>query len=48
MVLFFKDGPFAWNGVVGLYIPLTAFVIWISSMTIVIHRNLSAQIAEAR
>lgn len=48
MVLFFNDGPFAWNGVVGLYIPLTAFVIWISSMTIVIHRNLSAQIAEAR
>ncbi len=46
MVLFFKEGPFAWNGVVGLYIPLTAFAIWITSMTVVIHRNLNRQIAQ--
>jgi len=44
-VLFFKHGPFAWNGVVGLYIPLAAFVIWMISMTITIHQNLSRQIA---
>jgi len=45
LVLFFKHGPFAWNGVVGLYIPLAAFVIWMISMTITIHQNLSRQIA---
>ncbi len=44
LVLFFKHGPFAWNGVVGLYIPLVAFAIWILSMTITIHQNLSRQI----
>ncbi len=44
-VLFFKHGPFAWNGIVGLYIPLTAFVIWIASITVSVHRNLSRQIA---
>jgi hypothetical protein len=46
LVLFFKVGPFAWNGIVGLYIPLTAFVIWIFSLTIGIHRSLTRQIAE--
>jgi hypothetical protein len=46
LVLFFKHGPFAWNGVVGLYIPLAAFVIWMMSMTITIHQNLSRQICE--
>jgi hypothetical protein len=46
-VLFFKDGPMAWNGVVGLYVPLTAFVVWFASMTIVIHKNLTRQIAES-
>ncbi|CQD17652.1 hypothetical protein BN1232_03966 [Mycobacterium lentiflavum] len=44
LVLFFKHGPFAWNGVVGLYIPLTAFVIWVMSMTITIHQKLSREI----
>jgi hypothetical protein len=46
LVLFFKHGPFAWNGVVGLYIPLVAFLIWMMSMTITIHRKLSRQIRE--
>jgi hypothetical protein len=45
LVLFFKQGPFAWTGLVGLYIPLTGFVVWILSMTITIHRNLSREIA---
>ena len=45
LVLFFKQGPFAWTGVVGLYIPLTGFVVWIMSMTITIHRNLSREIS---
>lgn len=45
-VLFFKTGPFAWNGLVGLYVPLVAFVIWFACMTWAVHRNLTRQIAE--
>jgi hypothetical protein len=45
LVLFFKQGLFAWTGLVGLYMPLTAFVVWILSLTITIHRNLSREIA---
>jgi hypothetical protein len=44
-VLFFKTGPFAWNGVAGLYIPLVGFVVWISAMSTVIHRRLTQRIA---
>jgi hypothetical protein len=46
LVLYFKDGPFAWNGVIGLYIPLTAFVIWVFALTIAVHRALTVQIVE--
>jgi hypothetical protein len=45
LVLFFKQGPFAWTGIVGLYIPLAALVIWVLSLTVTIHRNLSREIA---
>jgi hypothetical protein len=48
LVLFFKQGPFAWNGLVGLYIPLTGFVVWLLSLTITIHRSLSREIADSR
>lgn len=46
LVLYFKDGPFAWNGIVGLYIPLTAFTIWVFALTVAVHRALTVQIAE--
>lgn len=46
LVLFFKSGPFAWNGVVGFFVPLTAFVIWTACMTLTVHKNLNRQIAE--
>jgi hypothetical protein len=45
LVLFFKQGPFAWTGLVGLYIPLTGLVVWMLALSIVIHRNLSREIA---
>lgn len=45
-VLFFKSGPFAWNGIVGLYVPLTAFLVWFGCMTWTVHTNLTRQIAE--
>ncbi|BDX33360.1 hypothetical protein TUM20985_39070 [Mycobacterium antarcticum] len=46
LVLFFKSGPFAWNGIVGIYIPLAGFAIWVAALTVAIHRNLTTQIAE--
>lgn len=46
LVLYFKEGPFAWNGIVGLYIPLTAFTIWVFALTVGVHRALTVQIVE--
>ena len=33
MVLFFKHGPFSWNGVVALWLPFVAFFLWILVMS---------------
>jgi hypothetical protein len=38
---FFKHGPFAWNGLVGFYIPIGAFTIWIGVMTYYMHTGIS-------
>jgi hypothetical protein len=46
LVLFFKHGPFAWNGIVGIYIPLAGYAIWIGGLSLAIHRALTKQIAE--
>jgi hypothetical protein len=32
-VIFFKYGPWAWNGLFGLWIPAVAFGLWMMSMT---------------
>lgn len=44
MVLFFKEGPFAWNGIVGIYIPLAAFAIWMGAISHQAHVALSREI----
>jgi hypothetical protein len=46
LILFFKTGPWAWNGLVGFFIPLTALVTWMLSMTWTVHQALNKQIAE--
>lgn len=43
-VLFFKSGPFAWNGLIGLYIPLASYVIWFIGMTWAMHKSLILEI----
>jgi hypothetical protein len=39
LAVFFKAGPFAWNGVVGYWIPLILFVIGLSATTWLLHRR---------
>jgi len=43
LAAFFKYGPFAWNGLVGFYIPIIAFTIWIGVMTYYMHTGISRQ-----
>lgn len=47
VVLFFKTGPFAWNGIVGIYIPLVGYAVWMIATTIAVDRALVRQIAAA-
>lgn len=46
IVLFFKDGPFAWDGLIGFYVPLVSFVIWVSAIVYCVHRALAQQVRE--
>lgn len=34
MIVFFKDGPFAWNGLLAYYLPLFVFFIWVVAMSV--------------
>jgi hypothetical protein len=45
IAVFFKSGPFAWNGVVGFYIPILAFIAWIGVMTYYLHTGVNRQFA---
>lgn len=36
MILFFKSGPLAYNGIIALYLPLVAFFGWMVAMTFVV------------
>ena len=47
MVLFFKDGPFAWDGIVGIYIPLAAFAIWMGALSYQVHVALTREMTAA-
>jgi hypothetical protein len=33
IAVFFKHGSFAWNGVIGFYLPITVFAIWVAVTT---------------
>ena len=44
--VFVKHGPLAWNGVVGFWIPLSMFAIWLVVMTVVLRRAVVRQFDE--
>jgi hypothetical protein len=39
LAVFFKDGAFAWNGVVGFYLPVAVFAAWLVVITRLLHRK---------
>ena len=43
MITFFKVGPFAWNGAISFYMPLTVFSIWVIVMVRVLLAAIRAQ-----
>jgi hypothetical protein len=43
VLVFFHNGPFAWNGIFAWWIPVVVFVIWIASMTAMLLKAVSRQ-----
>lgn len=43
LAVFFKNGPFAWNGLIGFYLPIVVFAIWIITMTYLMHAGIRRQ-----
>lgn len=41
VIIFVKSGPFAWNGIFGLYLPLAIFVIWFCVLSKYIVQNIN-------
>jgi hypothetical protein len=43
LIPFFTTGPFAYNGLFALYLPVALFFIWVVAMTVVLHRGEAAE-----
>src|SRR5262249_59457655 len=46
LAVFFKTGPFAWNGLIGFYLPISVFAIWLGITTVLLIRAIQRQAAE--
>jgi len=44
--VFFHTGPFAWNGLLTWYLPLTVFAIWMVTMSVLLLKAIDAEDAE--
>lgn len=40
MIMFFRTGPLAYNGILGLYIPVGSFSVWVITMTVLTIKNI--------
>lgn len=38
LILFFKTGPFAWNGVIGFWLPVVVFFVWFIVMLVFVFK----------
>ncbi|MGD9663540.1 MAG: hypothetical protein AB7U63_20045, partial [Porticoccaceae bacterium] len=43
LIFFFKAGPFAWNGMIGFWIPLLDFFIWMVVMTVFLFKAVNQE-----
>lgn len=39
----FKTGPFAWNGLLGIYLPLALYAVWTAALVVTMLRAIGAQ-----
>jgi hypothetical protein len=46
VAVYFKDGPPAWNGGIGFWIPIAMFAVWLCLSVYVLARAVSSQFAE--
>ncbi|MGH2603491.1 MAG: hypothetical protein ACRDJ9_29420, partial [Dehalococcoidia bacterium] len=46
LAVFFKEGPFAWNGLIGFYLPVAVFAVWLSVTTWLLVRSVKRQAPE--
>lgn len=48
LILYFKTGAFAYNGLLAMYIPLLVFFVWLVTMTVLMLKNIKREtVAEA-
>jgi hypothetical protein len=47
LVLFFKTGPFAWNGIFTFWLAATVFTIWLVTMFVMLRRAIAQQETES-
>ena len=43
VICLFKAGPFAWNGILGFWLPLVDFGIWVLVTTVLLFKAISQQ-----
>lgn len=43
LATFFKTGPFAWNGLIGFYIPVAMFTLWLFINSWLMHKGIKRQ-----
>lgn len=43
LIVFFHSGPFAWNGIFGIYLPLGMFALWYHVVTFYLRRSIKAR-----
>ena len=46
LAVFFKEGPFAWNGLIGFWIPVLVFAIWLCVTTALLVKAIKRQASE--
>lgn len=46
LIPLFKSGPFAWNGLLALWVPVVVFVAWMIGMSVLLLQAINRQVAE--